>query len=78
MQSTAAAEMLRLAQPREPVFVRRHALQFFPRFVFDDDRDLIGGVALTAVNTPTVVVDQPVNAVRSTPRWRGRGRWRAA
>ena len=73
----SANDMLRLAEPREPVFVRRDALQFFPPLVDGNDVDIIGGLALTAVNTPTVVDDWPAAVVRAMPRARGRGRGRA-
>lgn len=47
----SANDVLMLAKGADPRTIRRDALKWFPRFVFDEDRDIIGHQALTAVST---------------------------
>lgn len=70
----SALDMLLLSKGRDPRTMKRHALKFFHRFLFDEDRDMITQATLTAVNTPTVHNAPPFQAQALTRRSRARSR----
>lgn len=49
-----------LAAGYSPLFVRPQSLVFYMPLVRDNDEDIVGGLSLTAVNTPTIVSHPPV------------------
>lgn len=72
----SAFEILMLSKGAYPPTIRRDALVRFPRMLFDEDRDLITGVALTPVNTPGFSNDRPFQTQFVSGRGRNRSRAR--
>ena len=55
-----ANEISMLADGYSPLFVRPQNLVFYPPLVRDNDEDIVGGLSLTAVNSPTVAAHPPM------------------
>lgn len=48
------AEVVALSKGYSPLFIRPGSLVFYSPLIRDDDRDIIGGLSLTANGTPTI------------------------
>lgn len=55
-----AAEAAMLGQGYSPLFVRPQNLVFYLPMIRDNDNDLVGGLSLTAFNTPSIAVHPSV------------------